>query len=215
MNAHARTHLLASALGLAASLAVALPAVAQTAAPYAPYATAAPQAPPAGAIPSGTTITGRMQTAIDTSKAQAGQGFSMLVTRPYPNGDPGYAGAIVRGHIGDVARASQGRKPVITLVFDSIVLPSTGQSAKITGHVLSIDKKQNSAVLQQAAGAGAGMIVGNILGKALGTNAGGLLGAAAGFAYGNNRKTNYVIPQDAQVTIQTDSEVARPQARPQ
>lgn len=210
MNVHARTKLLASALGIATSLAIALPAVAQT---TSSYATAAPAYAPAGAIPAGTTITGKMQTALDTSKAEAGQGFSMIVTRPYPNGDPGYAGAIIRGHVGDVQRATQGRKASISLVFDSIVLPSTGQSARITGHVLTVDKKQNSAVLQQAAGAGAGMIVGNILGKALGTNAGGLLGAAAGFAYGNNRKTNYIIPQDAEVTIQTDSEVVRPQAR--
>ncbi len=199
MNVSVRNPILAGALGLAA-LALVLPAGADV-------------LPAAGAIPSGTTITGKMQTTLDTSKAEAGQGFSMQVTRPYPNGDPGYAGAIIRGHVADVQRASQGRKAAISLVFDSIVLPNTGQSAKITGHVLTVDKKENSAIAQQAAGAGAGMIVGNIVGKAIGTNAGGLLGAAAGFAYGNNRKTNYVIPENAEVTIQTDAEVARPQAR--
>ncbi len=229
---HARSSMLASALAIATSLALAGPVAAEptptpyvSATPYgtapygvpqsygspSPYAT--PYGPPAGAIPSGTTITGKMQTQLDTSKAEIGQGFSMVVTRPYPNGDPGYAGAIIRGHVGDVQRAGQGRKASVTLVFDSIVLPSTGQSAKITGHVLTIDKKQNSAVLSQAAGAGAGMVIGNILGKALGTNLGGVIGAAGGFALGNNRKTNYVIPADAEMTIQTDAEVARPQAR--
>jgi len=210
MKVHARTRILAGAIGLAASLASAVAAGAQT--PY-PQVTVAPGAAPAGSIPSGTTITGKMQTQLDTSKAELGQGFSMMVTRPYPNGDPGYAGAIIRGHVGDVQRASQGRGASVTLVFDSIVLPGTGQSSKLTGHVLTVAKKQNSAIASQAAGAGAGMIVGNIIGKALGTNAGGLLGAAGGFAYGNNRKTNYVIAQDAEVTIQTDAEVARPQAR--
>lgn len=166
----------------------------------------------ADAIPSGTTITGKMMTELDTAKAEAGKGFSMQVTRPYPNGDPSYAGAIVRGHVSDVQHASQGKKANITLTFDSIVLPD-GTSSRLTGHVLTVDKKQKSAVLQQAAGAGVGMIVGNILGKAVGTNLGGVVGAAGGFAYGNNRKTNYVIPQDAAVTIQTDVEVARPQAR--
>ncbi len=166
----------------------------------------------ADAIPAGATITGKMMSALDTGKVEVGKGFSMEVTRPYPNGDPSYAGAIVRGHVADVQHAAQGQKASITLAFDSIVLPS-GQSSKLTGHVLTVDKKQQSAVLQQAAGAGAGMIVGNIVGKALGTNAGGLLGAAGGFAYGNNRKTNYVIPENAEVTLQTDTEVARPQAR--
>lgn len=176
-----------------------------------PFALSVP-ASAADAIPVGTTITGTMMTEIDTAKAEAGKGFSMQVTRPYPNGDPSYAGAVVRGHVSDVQHASQGKKASITLTFDSIVLPN-GTSSKLTGHVLTVDKKQKSAVLQQAAGAGAGMIVGNILGKALGTNAGGIVGAGAGFAYGNNRKTNYVIPQDAAISIQTDAEVARPQAR--
>jgi hypothetical protein len=166
----------------------------------------------ADAIPVGTTITGKMMSELDTGKVEAGKGFSMQVTRPYPNGDPSYAGAVVRGHVADVQHASQGKKASLTLAFDSIVLP-TGQSSKLTGHVLTVDKKEQSAVLQQAAGAGAGMIVGNIVGKALGTNSGGLLGAAGGFAYGTNRKTNYVIPDNAEVTLQTDTEVARPQAR--
>ena len=226
---HVRLTMFAGALATVGSLAIATPVGAMpTPAPYATatpyyapnaYGTANPNgspnpyATPSSSIPAGTTITGRMQTQLDTSKAEIGQGFSMVVTRPYPNGDPGYAGAVIRGHVGDVQRAGQGRKASVTLVFDSIVLPSTGQSSKITGHILTVDKKQNSAVAQQAVGAGAGMVIGNIVGKALGTNLGGVVGAAGGFALGNNRKTNYVIPADAEVTMQTDTEVARPQAR--
>ncbi len=227
MTVRSSAPLSVGALAIAASVALAMPASAEpTPAPYttptpysaptpytAPYATPGPNTAPAGSIPSGTTISAKMQTPIDTAKVETGQGFSMIVTRPYPNGDPGYAGAIIRGHVGDVQRAGQGRKAAITLVFDSIVLPSTGQSSKITGHVLTVGTENKTAVAQQAAGAGAGMIVGNIVGKALGTNSGGLLGAAAGFAYGNNRKANYVIPANADVTIQTDADVARPQAR--
>jgi hypothetical protein len=40
-----------------------------------------------------------------------------------------------------------------------------------------------------------------------------LAGAAGGFAYGNNLKTNFTVPQGSTVTIQTDREVPRPQAR--
>ncbi len=200
MNLLRTSGLRASALAVAVGVTATLP--------LATYSAASA----ADAIPSGTTITGKMMTELDTAKVEAGKGFSLQVTRPYPNGDPSYAGSIVRGHVSDVQHASQGKKASITLAFDSIVLPS-GQSSKLTGHVLTVDKKQQSAVVQQAAGAGAGMIVGNIVGKALGTNSGGLLGAAGGFALGNNRKTNYVISHDSEVTIQTDAEVARPQAR--
>lgn len=216
MTTNARSNALAGCLGLAASLAMLVPASAQTTTLYAtptPYATATLTPPAAGVIPVGTTISAKMQTQLDSGKSQAGQGFSMVVVRPYPNGDPGYAGAVVRGHIGDVQRAGQGRKASMSLVFDSIVFPSSGQSTKLAAHVLSSTKKQDTAVTQQAAGALGGMIVGNILGKAVGSNLGGVLGAAGGFAYGNNRKTNYTIPVDAEIAIQTDAEIARPQAR--
>jgi hypothetical protein len=166
----------------------------------------------ADAIPMGTTISGQLSTNLDTGKVQPGDGFSLQVVRPYPNGDPAYAGAFVRGHVSRVIRAGQGRKPELDLAFDSIVL-SDGSSSPLTGHVLTVQPKKKTAVLTQAAGAGIGMLVGNFLGKKLGTNLGGLAGAAGGFVYANNRKTDFVVPRDSLVTLQTDEEVQRPQAR--
>jgi hypothetical protein len=174
---------------------------------------AAPQpARAAEAIPAGTMIYGKMATELDTSKSVVGDGFTIQVTRPYPNGDPSYAGAYIRGHVQDVQKAGQGRKAVLILKFDSIVLPD-GTSAPLTGHVVKAEQKQKSAILQQAAGAAGGMIVGNILGKAVGTNLGGLVGAAGGFAYGNNLKTNFSVPANSAIQIQTDQLTPRPQAR--
>jgi len=172
----------------------------------------APQAAFADAIPQGATISGNLSTALDTGKAQVGDGFSLQVVRPYPSGDPTYAGAFVRGHVARVIRAGQGRKPEIDLAFDSIVL-ADGESSPLTGHVLAVQPKKKSAVLQQAAGAGVGMLVGNFIGKKLGTNLGGAAGATGGFLYANNRKTDFVVPKDSVVTLQTDQEVQRPQAR--
>jgi hypothetical protein len=167
----------------------------------------------ASAIPAGTNVFGILSTTLDTSKVNAGDGFSLQVIRPYPNGDASYAGAYVRGHVANVIRAGQGRKAEIDLAFDSIVLPN-GAAAPLAGHVVKLEQKQKSAVLQQAAGAGAGMIVGNIIGKSIfHTGLGGLAGAAGGFAYGNNLKTNFTVPQGSTVTLQVDREVPRPQAR--
>ncbi|MGH7747549.1 MAG: hypothetical protein ACREQ5_22735 [Candidatus Dormibacteria bacterium] len=165
----------------------------------------------ASAIASGTTINGVLETALDSSNAQVGDGVTIALTSPYPNDDSSYAGALVRGHVSNVVRAGQGRKAEIDIAFDSIVL-ADGATAPLNGHVVSVGTQHKSAVLQQAAGAGIGMIVGNILGKKLGTNLGGLAGAAGGFLYANNLRTNVTLPKGANIQIQTDRTVPRPQA---
>jgi hypothetical protein len=167
----------------------------------------------ASAIPAGTPISGRLSTDLDTGKTNVGDGFSLALTRPFPNDDPAYSGAFVRGHVARVIRAGQGRKPELDLAFDSITLAS-GETAPLTGHVLDVTPKKKSAIVNQAAGAGVGMIVGNIIGKSIfHTDIGGLAGATGGFVYANNRKTDFVVPAQSIVELQTDSEVPRPQAR--
>ena len=166
----------------------------------------------AGVIPEGATISGNLSTDLDSGKAQVGDGFSLQIVRPYPNGDPTYAGGFVRGHVSKVIRAGQGRKPELDLAFDSIVL-ADGSSSPLTGHVLAVEAKKKSAIPVQAAGAGIGMLVGNFLFKKVGSSLGGLAGAVGGFFYANNHKTDFVVPRDSVVTLQTDHEVPRPQAR--
>jgi hypothetical protein len=166
----------------------------------------------AESIPAGTTITGVLQTPLDSGKARVGDGISIAVTRPYPDGDSSYANATIRGHVATVIAAGQGRKPEIDLAFDTIVL-SNGASSPISGHVLNVEQQKKSSIVTQAAGAGVGMIVGNILGKAVGTNLGGFAGAAGGFLYANNRKQNFTVPANSTITLQTDAQVPRPQAR--
>jgi hypothetical protein len=164
-------------------------------------------------IAAGTPISGRLAGDLDTSKVNVGDGFSLAVTRPYPNDDISYSGAYVRGHVARVVRAGQGRKPELDLAFDSITLAS-GETAPLSGHVLDVTPRKKTAIPQQAAGAGVGMIVGNIIGKTVfHTGIGGLVGAAGGFTYANNLKSNFVLPADSLVELQTDAEVPRPQAR--
>jgi hypothetical protein len=167
----------------------------------------------ADVIAAGTPLSGRLSTELDTAKANVGDGFSLALTRPYPNDDVSFGGAFVRGHVARVIRAGQGRKPELDLAFDSITLAG-GESAPLTGHVLDVTPKKRSAIPQQAAGAGIGMIVGNVIGKTIfHTDIGGLAGAAGGFTYANNLKPNFVLPADSLVELQTDAEVPRPQAR--
>jgi hypothetical protein len=76
----------------------------------------------ADGIPAGTPISGRLSTELDTAKVNVGDGFSLAVTRPFPNDDVSFSGAFVRGHVARVIRAGQGRKPELDLAFDSITL---------------------------------------------------------------------------------------------
>jgi hypothetical protein len=164
-------------------------------------------------IAAGTPISGRLSTDLDSGKVSVGDGFSLALTRPYPNDDVGYDGSYVRGHVARVVRAGQGRTPEIDLAFDSITL-ADGETAPLSGHVLDVAPKKKSAILTQAAGAGVGMVIGNILGKSIfHTDIGGLAGAAGGFTYANNRRTDFVLPANSIVELQTDTEVPRPQAR--
>ncbi|MBD5606123.1 MAG: hypothetical protein IAI48_13705 [Candidatus Eremiobacteraeota bacterium] len=167
----------------------------------------------AEAIPAGTPLNGRLSASLDTGKANVGDGFSLALTRPFPNDDVTYSGAFVRGHVARVIRGGQGRKPEIDLAFDSITL-ANGDSAPLSGHVLDVTPKKKTAIPTQAACAGVGMIVGNVIGKSIfHTDIGGLAGAAGGFTYANNRKPDFVVPADSLVELQTDAEVPRPQAR--
>jgi hypothetical protein len=195
MNVHRVAGLLAAFLALAIVLPLGSPSVSA-----------------ADAIPEGATIAGFLSADLDSGKAQPGDGFSLQIVRPYPNGDPSYAGAVVRGHVARVIKAGQGRKPEIDFAFDSIVL-ADGSSSPLTGHVLTVQPKKKSAALTQAAGAGIGMLVGNFIGKKLGTGLGGFAGAVGGFIYASNHKSDFVVPRNSLVTLQTDQEVPRPQAR--
>jgi len=163
------------------------------------FASAAP-------LPGGVTVYGTLSTDLNSKNVNPGDGFSLTVIRPYPNGDASYAGAKIRGHVLDVVRAGQGRKAHISLGFDRIYL-SDGTSAPISGRVIKVDVKHANSTTQKAVGAGVGMIVGNILGKAVGTNLGGLIGAGGGFIYANNLKTNITIPQGSTVSLQLNSAV--------
>jgi len=160
----------------------------------------------AASLPGGATVYGTLSTDLNSKNVNPGDGFSLTVTQPYPNGDASYAGARIAGHVLDVVRAGQGTKAHIRLGFDRIYL-TNGTSGAISGRVVKLDVTHANSTTQKAVGAGVGMIVGNILGKAVGTNLGGLIGAGGGFVYANNLKTNITIPRGSTVTLQLNSGV--------
>jgi hypothetical protein len=169
----------------------------------------------ADTAPAGTQIYAVLATQdINTKNAQPGDGFSMNVISPYPNGDANFSGAVVRGHVASVVSAGQGRKAQLRLAFDSIVF-SSGRSASISGSVTSMNSKSENTTARKGLAAAVGAAIGSqTIGRIIGGSAGsvvGLLGGAAGgLIYANNAKANFNLAKGAQITMTTNSPVAVP-----
>ncbi len=165
--------------------------------------------------PSGSLINAVLATQdVNTKSAQPGDGFSMNVVAPYPNGDSNFSGAVLRGHVASVTSAGQGRKAELKLAFDSIVF-SNGRSEPIAGSVTSMGSKSDNTTARKGLGAAIGAAVGSqTIGRVIGGSAGsviGLLGGAAGgFMYANNAKANFDLAKGAQVTMTTSTSVSVP-----
>jgi hypothetical protein len=171
-------------------------------------------------LPEGSQITAVLASEdISTKTAQIGDGFTMNIVEPYPNGDPNFAGARLRGHVAEVAPASQGKPARLQLAFDSIVFPN-GESVPVSGSVLSENTKSDNTTARKGLGAAIGAAIGSqTIGRLIGGSAGsvvGLLGGAAGgFLYASNNKPNVTLANGTSVTIQTNADVEVPRRQAQ
>jgi hypothetical protein len=170
-------------------------------------------------VTAGTNVSGVLSSPdINTKNAKAGDGFTMMVVPPYPNGETAFENATIHGHVADVKAAGQGRKADLKLAFDAITFQD-GQSVPLAGSVVSIQTKKENTTARKALGAGAGMAVGSqTVGRIIGGAAGGVIGllggAVGGYLFANNRKANFNVARGAKVTFQMSSnlEVPRRQA---
>lgn len=150
---------------------------------------------------SGTKITAKMDSTLDTGKAWVGQRFTMHVTAPYASST--LVGSYISGHVVKVVHAKQGVKPELQLGMDRLYL-SDGSSFPIDGQLISDSKSKSENNLGHTAlTALGGMIAGNVIGKTIfHTGGGGAVGLAAGALYGLNAKTNFNLPAGSNVTVQ-------------
>jgi len=153
----------------------------------------------AQSVSPGTSLNGTITQDLSSKDAQVGQPVTFTnVTSS--NGSGAVGGATMYGHVTDVTRAGQGKRPQISVGFDKIVY-SNGHTQGITGVVTSAKENTKSNVVREVGGTVLGNIVGNIAAKKLGLPLGGLLGAAGGFLYAKNYKENVTIPQNSIVTV--------------
>lgn len=160
----------------------------------------------AATVSAGTTLNGTLSEDLSTKDATIGQGFTLTNVS---NGSGTVSRATVYGHVSDVTRAGQGKRPQLQLSFDKIVM-SNGQTQTISGVVTSANEQTKSNAGREVVGAVVGNIVGNYVGKHVGTNVGGILGAAGGYLYAKNYHENVTIPQGSAVALRVTA--ARRQA---
>jgi hypothetical protein len=151
---------------------------------------------------------------INTKTAQIGDGFTMNIVQPFPSGDPSFTGAVLRGHVSDVAPGSQGKAARLQLAFDSIVFPN-GDSVPVSGTVMNQTAKADNTTARKGLAAAIGAAIGSqTIGRIIGGSAGsvvGLLGGAAGgYFYAANNKPNLDLARGTAVSIQTNTDVEIP-----
>jgi outer membrane lipoprotein SlyB len=114
----------------------------------------------------------------------------------------------VYGHVVSAQKAGQGRNPSIELEVDTIRF-ANGTKSSLSASIAKIQAKHLN-VVAGAAGAGAGLLLGNWIGKSIGIKGGGLFGAAAGFLLASNNKQNIALPAGSQVSAVLSSSLAVP-----
>jgi hypothetical protein len=155
-------------------------------------------------LPSQTVLTGSLEQQINSKSANVGDPFVLDVQSPYPGDDQRFAGARIYGHVSAVTHASLGRKGVVQLATDRVVL-ADGTTASLNSQVLSVDAQGNksNSTVKTIVGAAVGDVLGNYIGKHIGTNVGGAIGAIGGAIYGANTGQNVALGQGSQVSVKT------------
>jgi len=152
-------------------------------------------------FPAGSVLKVKLDDTLASDRSHAGDRFTATVT----NEGTGYdlpAGTRVEGMVSEVQQASSDKPGVLDVDFRQLQLPD-GQSYPIVGVATSLDSnsvqrgsdgrlvarstKSKDRTKFIAYGAGAGFVIGSLLGKNV---VGGLLGAAAGYLYGQKNKGN-------------------------
>lgn len=157
----------------------------------------------------GAVISARMNQTLNTGTAQVGDTFTMTVVPPYPAGDPAFQGATISGVVTFVQSAGQGR-PAKIEIQPQYLRMANGAVANVSGSFTSTQRSNTTAndVGRTAAGALAGMLIGNAIGKMVfHASGGGPAGFIAGGLIGANSKSNFSIAQGTPITLQLNRDV--------
>jgi hypothetical protein len=158
------------------------------------------------AIKAGTTVSGKLDSTLDSGKNQDGDKFTVSL-------QPGWfqaknvKGAKLEGHVEGVKSAAKfGKKGAMSLVFDDLVT-SDGKTEPVQVRLVSAVKPQTHK-LRNAAIIVGGAIAGHHLAKKAGKKHGGLMGAAAATAVVLSMPGgNIVLPKASTIKVKFDAPV--------
>jgi hypothetical protein len=176
------------------------------------------------ALPAGTGVKMKLETAISTSKTKAGDLFSGRVTEAVMHeGKVAIpVGSTIQGHI---VRVTETRRvkgvPTIEINPDSITLPS-GEKYELNASVVDTDQASKTSVTEEGAikgqghdkrdlivgavGVGAGTGIGAAVGGGKGAVIGAVIGGAAAAGHWLWRKHSAELPAGSEITM----ELSRP-----
>jgi hypothetical protein len=175
------------------------------------------------ALPAGTGVKMKLETAISTAKSKAGDNFSGRVTEPVMHGETVVipVGSTIQGHI---VRVTEPRRlkgtPTIEINPDIITLP-TGEKYTLNAVVVDSDidgtrvndeggikgpGHDKRDVVVAAAGVGAGVGIGAAAGGGKGALIGAMIGGAVAAGHWLWRKRSAELPAGSEITM----ELSRP-----
>src|SRR5436853_652690 len=150
-------------------------------------------------VPTGTVISVRMESSLNSRTSRVGDKFTATVTTPiYVDGRTVIpAGAIVEGRVTDVTAAKRpSRSGTIAVEFDDLVFPN-GTGMRLVGSLTASDPRDRARIDDESrvsgekgkkatvfigGGAVVGAVLGGMAGGGIGAVAGGAIGAGAGIA---------------------------------
>jgi hypothetical protein len=141
-------------------------------------------------VPAGTVFDGALQQEINSKTSKNGDTFTLVEHDTLFHKNAGLHGAIIDGHLDNVAAAGLGKKPAMTIVFDDIRMPD-GTKAPVNVQLVSLNafnaKSHKMRTLGLMFG---GAVAGHTAAKIAGKKHGGLLGAAGGYVLSQEMKSD-------------------------
>jgi len=152
----------------------------------------------------GTVYYGKLERPIGTKISHDGDAFAIDETR---SSDPSLDGAVIDGHLEDVARAGPMRNPKMTIVFDDIML-ADGTKAPVDVELVSMRAFSPKTHHLRTIGLMiAGAIAGHEAAKHAHRRHGALAGAMGGYALSQTLKTDIAVPAGTLLEVRFKSPV--------
>lgn len=164
------------------------------------------QAPAGGAtiVAAGTEYYGKLEQQIGTKTSKDGDSFAIDETR---SSDKALNGAVIDGHLEDVAPAGPMRNPKMTVVFDDIRLADGTKAPVDVQLITSQTFSPKTHHLRTIGMMIAGAVAGHELAVHTGKRHGALLGAAGAYTLSQTMKTDIAVPAGSIVEVRFKSPV--------